>query len=483
METVLSKLQEGVKYPRFERDATRIINDLVTHVTKERGIYSSSIEPNPNEHSIWFNTNDKKIYTYIDGKWTIISGDRSFNINTDSTNISPYPTINILYDTNLSAECDSHNNYVIITSSNNIVNFINNVIEGDDYTILNGNDIVSGTFIIYINNKYVYYIKISDNYISENLEFYASAAQILIYYDGSDYIQEISGSFNKGDTKELVNSIILEHEEEIDDGLFTQTSIEPEDGSIIILGTNMPNNLTLAGDDVDDVTIYLFNNRLNFEWNDNINSSFNYYNLTIYANCVNIGDITISTSGDEYMDNGYIETINCIVGNNNNFKIEGPIERMTSELYLYVIDMNDNDNSSIQLYTDGYVTINDYVNLCKTPFKCGPEPIQFSNVYITTTLKDFQNEALSIDFAHSDGIVIIDSVLDNDGHMADNIMSSLFQANVYTTDRDVNEFLYREYNIQANDAVNRTVRYDNHIHIDYRTTAGKLLYIRDVYYS
>lgn len=73
METVLNKLQEGVKYPRFERDATRIINDLVTHVTKERGIYSSSIEPNPDEHKIWFNTDTNTLMIYNNYGW------RNFN--------------------------------------------------------------------------------------------------------------------------------------------------------------------------------------------------------------------------------------------------------------------------------------------------------------------------------------------------------------------------------------------------------------------
>lgn len=69
METVLNKLQEGVKYPRFERDATRIINDLVSHITQERGIYSSSIEPNPNEHKIWFNTSTNILMIYNNGSW------------------------------------------------------------------------------------------------------------------------------------------------------------------------------------------------------------------------------------------------------------------------------------------------------------------------------------------------------------------------------------------------------------------------------
>lgn len=74
MEPIISKLQEGVKYPRFERDATTIINDLVEHITKERGVYSSSIEPNPNEHKVWFNTNNNTLNIYENSRWNTISG-------------------------------------------------------------------------------------------------------------------------------------------------------------------------------------------------------------------------------------------------------------------------------------------------------------------------------------------------------------------------------------------------------------------------
>lgn len=77
MEPVVNKLQEGVKYPRFERDATTIINDLVEHITKERGVYSSSIEPNPNEHNVWFNTNDNTLKIYNDNVWRDFSGNSS----------------------------------------------------------------------------------------------------------------------------------------------------------------------------------------------------------------------------------------------------------------------------------------------------------------------------------------------------------------------------------------------------------------------
>ncbi len=74
MEPVVNKLQEGVKYPRFERDATKTINDLVEHITKERGVYSSSIEPNPSEHKVWFNTNNNTLNIYENSRWNTISG-------------------------------------------------------------------------------------------------------------------------------------------------------------------------------------------------------------------------------------------------------------------------------------------------------------------------------------------------------------------------------------------------------------------------
>lgn len=86
MEPVVNKLQEGVKYPRFERDATKTINDLVEHITKERGVYSSSIEPNPSEHNIWFNTDNNTLMVYNSGAW------RNFNVeNSDKIKIITNP--------------------------------------------------------------------------------------------------------------------------------------------------------------------------------------------------------------------------------------------------------------------------------------------------------------------------------------------------------------------------------------------------------
>ncbi|MGN1342604.1 MAG: hypothetical protein ACI4VL_05210, partial [Bacilli bacterium] len=54
--------------------------------TEERGIYSSDIEPNPNEHKIWFNTNTNTLNIYENGKWNGISGSGSGGGSTEYLN-------------------------------------------------------------------------------------------------------------------------------------------------------------------------------------------------------------------------------------------------------------------------------------------------------------------------------------------------------------------------------------------------------------
>lgn len=125
MEPVVNKLQEGVKYPRFERDATKTINDLVEHITKERGIYSSSIEPNPSEHSIWFNTSNNTIMIYNNGAWRNFSGDSS-----GKTKIIVNPKKEENYSNNEVIYTINDNAFYIITDDyRNTINIKN----ADDY--------------------------------------------------------------------------------------------------------------------------------------------------------------------------------------------------------------------------------------------------------------------------------------------------------------------------------------------------------------
>lgn len=62
--TVVPTLETQQKYPLFYAEATKTINDIIEHISKERGIYTSNIEPDPKEHTIWFNTNFNAIYFY-----------------------------------------------------------------------------------------------------------------------------------------------------------------------------------------------------------------------------------------------------------------------------------------------------------------------------------------------------------------------------------------------------------------------------------
>ena len=62
--TVVPTLETQQKYPLFYAEATKTINNIIEHISKERGIYTSNIEPDPKEHTIWFNTNFNTIYFY-----------------------------------------------------------------------------------------------------------------------------------------------------------------------------------------------------------------------------------------------------------------------------------------------------------------------------------------------------------------------------------------------------------------------------------
>lgn len=132
MEPVVNKLQEGVKYPRFERDATKTINDLVEHITKERGVYSSSIEPNPSEHNIWFNTDTNTLMIYNNHVWRDFSGSGSSsgwnveNAQISSLNESSLKIYNIKDKTFyiLDVDTDKINYIEILNLSDNIEFYI-----------------------------------------------------------------------------------------------------------------------------------------------------------------------------------------------------------------------------------------------------------------------------------------------------------------------------------------------------------------------
>lgn len=142
MEPILNKLQEGVKYPSFERDATRIINDLVSHITKERGVYSSSIEPNPNEHKVWFNTNTNTLNIYENGRWNTISGSGGGGGNTEYLNGVKNITMNSGFITGVSEiTFVSGSNAHTVRSQGNVIAYNGTL---SDTTLMHSIDFVYG---------------------------------------------------------------------------------------------------------------------------------------------------------------------------------------------------------------------------------------------------------------------------------------------------------------------------------------------------
>jgi hypothetical protein len=61
---IIPELETQQKYPLFYAEATKTINDIIEHITNERGIYTSNIEPDPRDHIYWLNTNLGILYKY-----------------------------------------------------------------------------------------------------------------------------------------------------------------------------------------------------------------------------------------------------------------------------------------------------------------------------------------------------------------------------------------------------------------------------------
>ena len=172
MEPIISKLQEGVKYPRFERDATKTINDLVDHITKERGVYSSSIEPNPNEHKVWFNTDTNTLMIYNNHVWRDFSG---------SGSSSGWSVENVL------VYIDDNDNYVI-------------------------DNIKDKTFyILDLNVDYVSYIEIPN--LSDDVEFYIfiSSMPEKLYFPNSNIITNYDTIVRHTTGNNIVGMSVLAH--------------------------------------------------------------------------------------------------------------------------------------------------------------------------------------------------------------------------------------------------------------------------------
>lgn len=486
MEPILSKLQEGVKYPRFERDATKTINDLVDHITKERGVYSSSIEPNPSEHSIWFNTNDNTLYIYDGYEWATVS-DKNVHISKEGEEFFPYPVINILNSNSYISEwyIEENKHYIIIISTNNIREYLNNIVDYNEdnerqFIIIGDDTNTSGTFLVNIYDTYIYYIKLSSSNIEEDNIFYCSNG--LLYYNGEATSNEgdgidISGFYNKNKLKNIIEGWEGDTIENMNlNGIF----IEPEDVATIIIGKQyFVNDIAILGEELNDVYIYMYNNKLKIGGaNDNIAqiNDITWNDVNVFCNCKKLGDITV-THEDSSLDLN-IDAITFIVGNYNKLVIPTDIAECISNCYIYVINETDGDNSSVHIGgLSG--TIQEYVNLCGTKLGSTGENKFKCKTFISTTIDDLDRIDDPIDILTCE-TVIIDAPY---RPFVNGSISGLVDTRYgYTTSEELANYLHTDYHAQWEIVINNTTYYNDRVDVKYITKdTNRIVYEHTIY--
>ena len=491
MEPILSKLQEGVKYPRFERDATKTINDLVDHITKERGVYSSSIEPNPSEHSVWFNTDNNTLYIYNEGVWETVS-DKNIHISKEVEEFLPYPVINILNSTSYIAKwyIEENKHYVIIISANNIRKYLNNIVDYNEdnerqFIIIGDDTNVNGTFLVNIYDTYIYYIKLSSTNIEEDNVFYCNGG--LLYYNGEGTSNEgdgidISGFYTENRLKNEISNYECDTIENISlNGVF----IEPESDATIIIGKqDFVSDIAILGEDVSNINIYMYNNQLKIGGtNDNIslNQGITWNNANVFCNCKHIDSNIIATHENSSLSLN-IDTMSFVVSNNNYLIITSSVCSHINELYVNVIKETDDDNASVYIQEKTAGAIEEYINLCGTSLKTDVTKLPVST-FITTTISDIDVEDVrnGVFDINNCELLIIDAPYRTFNHT-----NSLYHlqsvGKLYGTSEELINYLYTNHNVQMNTAINETIDYNDRVEVTYRDAyTSKIIYNKTIY--
>lgn len=483
MEPIISKLQEGVKYPRFERDATRIINDLVTHITQERGIYSSDIEPNPNEHKIWFNTNNYKIYIYTDEKWNDITNYRGFDINTDRDHIDSYPTINILYNSYTGNEALLQDDvYVIIISTSAIEREL--YVIAPYYSNYNYLNTVkgSGVFVIYSYYGYIYINKVSERQTFENIICKSDNNFDILLVENDEIVDEYDITGNVVVTKDLL-------EDWYNDKLTYSSTflIKAEDYHTLILGEmkDIGANFGLVGDVNDEVDIYSYGNNIIFggdyssDLEQNIPCYFNTIN--IHIGCAGKGETLITDTIDIHK---YIGDLEIYTGHGRSVNIASDtVLGYTEYLSFIAADSYKYRNDYFSAYicnlkinsTQHNIRIKDYINLTEGYIEYkGSGNLEFYDKFISSNYNDFELN-FNADFGQNP-IVIADFYPNEEDIQSWNLskliqMCKDNQIIVYTTS---NVFMnYIKHNGGVSELVHKTQQEDNRfIYITYKKDKG-----------
>ena len=218
---VIPTLETQQKYPLFYAEATKTINDIIEHISKERGIYTSDVEPDPKEHNIWLNTNDNKFYRWVEEEqsWKTISGGSS----------------EIVYFTEFKGDFYNGKTYIFdgnkygigiskVSPIEPITNFEAILINCDFISSNNGNHGIDIMFK-YINgdtntSKGIYYIKYIDGYctitkLTDNIVIYGTNMQNFGVIDGDETDFVICDIIENDNYIEIVNNKDLNQVEEL----------------------------------------------------------------------------------------------------------------------------------------------------------------------------------------------------------------------------------------------------------------------------
>ena len=210
---IIPKLETQQKYPLFYAEATKTINDIIEHITKERGIYTSNIEPDPKEHNIWFNTNDNKIYRWVEEEqsWKTISGNGGSEIvyvtevESDFYNGKTYIFDGNKYGTSISR----------VSPIEPITNFEAILINCDFISSNNSNYDIDIMFK-YINGdtntiKGIYYVKYIDGYcivtkLTDNIVIYGSDIKGALLINAEDAMNVPEGIVSGENYIEIIDN-------------------------------------------------------------------------------------------------------------------------------------------------------------------------------------------------------------------------------------------------------------------------------------
>ena len=335
---IIPKLETQQKYPLFYAEATKTINDIIEHITKERGIYTSNIEPDPKEHNIWFNTNDNKIYRWVEEEqsWKTISGNGGSEIvyvtevESDFYNGKTYIFDGNKYGTSISR----------VSPIEPITNFEAILINCDFISSNNSNYDIDIMFK-YINGdtntiKGIYYVKYIDGYcivtkLTDNIVIYGSDIKGALLINAEDAMNVPEGIVSGENYIEIIDNEVEVIGIHVDEASMLEI---PKDitfypfqsfeiSKLILYGDiNLYySNINESGGSIDTLICY----NKNVELLDN--TQHTYIDTIITDHPIKVSCVTVQTNNYSKPPFGKINTmILCNTGNyyeiDNNYNVE-----------------------------------------------------------------------------------------------------------------------------------------------------------------